>query len=318
MDGPAREAADQLVRLTRLILRAEEPDVLEPDDDAEGASRILRHNQATLTARETEVFGLIVAGHCNAVLAELLDISERAMEQHLATLLAEFALPEPRGERDEAPTGRRPVRHGRVAALVIVPITGTFLIGGAAAAFALQSPKSSGPPSAERVPSRTRHARTAALPAASAGATRAPRRAPRPSRSARPPASPSASPSRRRPRLPSGTATATSFWDPATAGGARMSYRTVASPYWPLGTRVRIAYRGHRVTGVVEDFGPADWAIEQHDIPAIVDLSEEMMAELTGVRAESVHVRFEVLSWGHGDVYRDSGPGYRLAFGHDD
>ncbi|WP_026411082.1 LuxR C-terminal-related transcriptional regulator [Actinomadura oligospora] len=317
MNEPAREAADQLVRLTRLILRAGEPAVPEPDD---GATRILRHNQATLTARETEVFGLIVAGHCNALLAELLDISERAMEQHLATLLAEFALPETRGERLAPATGPKSAGHGRIAALLIIPITGTVLIGGAAAAFALQSPVSSRAPSPEKAPPPTSHRRTAESAAASADTARAPRRKPHPSRSAPSPASasPSASASRRRSRLPSGTATATSFWDPATARGARMSHRTVASPYWPLGTRVRIVYRGHRVTGVVEDFGPADWAIAQHDVPAIVDLSEEMMAELTGMRAESVHVRFEVLSWGHGDVYRDSGPGYALAFGRDD
>ncbi|RFU38234.1 hypothetical protein DZF91_28725 [Actinomadura logoneensis] len=97
-----------------------------------------------------------------------------------------------------------------------------------------------------------------------------------------------------------------------------MSFRTVASPYWPLGTRVRVAYRGRRATGVVEDFGPAGWAVAQHDVPAILDLSEEMMRELTGRREHAVQVRFEVLSWGHGDVYRDSGPGHALAFGHDD
>ncbi|MFC5187265.1 LuxR C-terminal-related transcriptional regulator [Actinomadura harenae] len=293
MNGPAREAADQLVRLTRLILRAEGPDVPEPDDD--GTTRVLRHNQATLTPRETEVFGLIVAGHCNALLAELLDISERAMEQHLAALLVEFQLPEAHpAARPEPPPDQTSRGRGRIAALLIVPITGTVLVGGAAAAFALQTPKSFG----EKGPARASHdsarQRTRGVVARS----------------------PLPAPSRRRPRLPSGTATATSFWDQATARGARMSYRTVASPYWPLGTRVRIGYRGRRVTGVVEDFGPADWAIAQHDIPAIVDLSEEMMAELTGVRVHAVHVRFEVLSWGHGDVYRDSGPGHGLAFGH--
>ncbi|WP_372442989.1 hypothetical protein [Actinomadura barringtoniae] len=120
---------------------------------------------------------------------------------------------------------------------------------------------------------------------------------------------------RERSTLPGGVATATSFWDPATARGARMSYATVASPYWPLGTRVQISYRGRSVVGVVQDFGPADWAIAQHEIPAIIDLSEAMMADLTGSREHAIEVRFQVLEWGRGDVYRASGPGYDLATG---
>jgi lysozyme len=113
--------------------------------------------------------------------------------------------------------------------------------------------------------------------------------------------------------LPSGTATATSFWDPETASGLPMCYQTIASPYWPLGTKVKITYVGRSASGVIEDFGPAEWAIAQHDIPAILDLSEEMMADLTGARSNSVHVRFQVLSWGTGRVYRQSGTGYDLA-----
>lgn len=319
MNGPAREAADQLVRLTRLVLRAQEPVAREPDD-ADGATRILRHNQATLTAAETEVFGLIVAGRCNTLLAELLDISEQVMEQHLATLLTEFERPETPAPQEPP---EQPSRHGRVAALMVLPLTGTILVGGAAAALALQAPKPSRPEVAPTVgndahTAHTRHGRSGTRPRKAAALPATDSRVPMPRAKPRPTPSPSKSPVRRRSRLPFGTATATSFWDPATARGARMSFRTVASPYWPLGTRVRITYRGRKVTGVVEDFGPADWAIAQHDVPAIIDLSEEMMAELTGVRAESVHVRFEVLSWGHGDVYRDSGPGYGLAFGHDD
>ncbi|GII55334.1 hypothetical protein Pth03_37230 [Planotetraspora thailandica] len=117
------------------------------------------------------------------------------------------------------------------------------------------------------------------------------------------------------PHLPSGTATATSFWDSGTASGLPMSYETIASPYWPLGTRVRISYEGRSAVGVVQDFGPAEWAVAQHDIPAIVDLSEKMMAGLTGARSNSVHVKFQVLSWGTGRVYRHSGTGYDLAMG---
>ncbi|XVQ88560.1 hypothetical protein ACQP2K_14425 [Microbispora siamensis] len=116
--------------------------------------------------------------------------------------------------------------------------------------------------------------------------------------------------------LPSGVSTATSFWDGETASGKPMRYRTVASPYWPLGTKVRITYKGKSAIGVVEDFGPAEWAVAQHDIPAIVDLSEKMMADLTGVASNTVHVRFQVLKWGKGGVYRRSGTGYDLAMGH--
>ncbi|MEU8173550.1 hypothetical protein AB0C14_11795 [Microbispora hainanensis] len=116
--------------------------------------------------------------------------------------------------------------------------------------------------------------------------------------------------------MPSGVATATSFWDGQTASGRPMRYRTIASPYWPLGTRVRITYKKKSAIGVVDDFGPAEWAVAQHDIPAIVDLSERMMADLTGVASNTVHVRFKVLKWGKGGVYRRSGTGYKLAMGH--
>ncbi|WP_405396299.1 hypothetical protein [Microbispora hainanensis] len=116
--------------------------------------------------------------------------------------------------------------------------------------------------------------------------------------------------------MPSGVATATSFWDAQTASGRPMRYRTIASPYWPLGTRVRITYKKKSAIGVVDDFGPAEWAVAQHDIPAIVDVSERMMADLTGVASNTVHVRFQVLKWGKGGVYRHSGTGYKLAMGH--
>ncbi|WP_147942270.1 hypothetical protein [Microbispora sp. CSR-4] len=116
--------------------------------------------------------------------------------------------------------------------------------------------------------------------------------------------------------MPSGVATATSFWDAQTASGRPMRYRTIASPYWPLGTRVRITYKKKSAIGVVDDFGPTEWAVAQHDIPAIVDVSERMMADLTGVASNTVHVRFQVLKWGKGGVYRHSGTGYKLAMGH--
>ncbi len=115
--------------------------------------------------------------------------------------------------------------------------------------------------------------------------------------------------------LPSGLSTATSFWDSQTASGRPMSYKTLASPYWPLGTKVRITYRGKSVTGEVMDFGPAEWAVKQHRPPAIVDLSEKMMADLTGRRSNAVPVRFKVLEFGSGRRYVRSGTGHDLAWG---
>jgi hypothetical protein len=115
--------------------------------------------------------------------------------------------------------------------------------------------------------------------------------------------------------LPGGTSTGTSFWDPSTASGKPMSYHTLASPYWPLGTTVKIMYGNKSAIGVVEDFGPAEWAVAQHNPPAIVDLSEKMMADLTGVRSNSVTIKFQVLKLGDGPVYRHGGTGYDMATG---
>lgn len=115
--------------------------------------------------------------------------------------------------------------------------------------------------------------------------------------------------------LPGGLSTGTSFWDPATASGKPMSYHTLASPYWPLGTTVKISYGNKSAVGVVEDFGPAEWAVAQHNPPAIVDLSEKMMADLTGVRSNSVTVKFQVLKFGDGPVYRKDGTGHDMATG---
>jgi hypothetical protein len=94
-----------------------------------------------------------------------------------------------------------------------------------------------------------------------------------------------------------------------------MSYHTLASPYWPLGTKVKIMYGDKSAVGVVEDFGPAEWAVAQHNPPAIVDLSEEMMQDFTGVRENSVPIKFQVLEMGDGPVYRHSGTGYETATG---
>lgn len=115
-------------------------------------------------------------------------------------------------------------------------------------------------------------------------------------------------------RLPNGSSTATSFWDPETASGRPMAFRTLASPYWPLGTKVKITYQGKSTVGVVDDFGPAEWAVAQHDPPAIIDLSEKMMAKLSGSESDVVQVKFQVLEMGDGPSYRKSGSGRDAAF----
>ncbi|MFB9835105.1 hypothetical protein [Actinoallomurus acaciae] len=115
--------------------------------------------------------------------------------------------------------------------------------------------------------------------------------------------------------LPGGVSTGTSFWDAQTASGKPMSYHTIASPYWPLGTKVKITVGKKSAIGVVEDFGPAEWAVAQHNPPAIIDLSEEMMQYLTGTRSNSLPIKFQVLQLGDGPVYRHSGTGYDMATG---
>jgi hypothetical protein len=115
--------------------------------------------------------------------------------------------------------------------------------------------------------------------------------------------------------LPGGVSTGTSFWDAETASGKPMSFHTVASPYWPLGTKVKITVGKKSAVGVVEDFGPAEWAVAQHNPPAIIDLSEEMMQYFTGTRSNSIPIKFQVLQLGDGPVYRHSGTGYDMATG---
>ncbi|MEV0405614.1 hypothetical protein [Actinoallomurus sp. NPDC050550] len=115
--------------------------------------------------------------------------------------------------------------------------------------------------------------------------------------------------------LPGGVSTATSFWDPSTASGKPMSFHTLASPYWPLGTKVKVTYNGKSEIGIVEDFGPAEWAVAQHNPPALIDLSEKMMQQLTGTASNSITIKFQVLELGNGGVYRHSGTGYATATG---
>jgi hypothetical protein len=195
--------------------------------------------------------------------------------------------------------------HKRARQAIVATVSGAVLVTGpwaAHAAVAGQGPA---------VDQLTREATAGQFIRPVAAATATPSPSPSPATATATPAAKAA------PALPSGRATATSFWDAETASGKPMRYKTIASPYWPLGTQVKITYGGKSAIGVVEDFGPAEWAVAQHDIPAIVDLSEKMMAHLTGVRSNSVHVQFQVLKWGKGGVYRHSGTGYDLAMGRD-
>lgn len=99
---------------------------------------------------------------------------------------------------------------------------------------------------------------------------------------------------------------ASSYWHPGigTASGAPMSAQTIASPYLPIGTRVNIQYKGKTVSGIVEDFGPADWVMAM-DPTRILDISEPAMATLTGGNKSTViPVFYRVEAWGRGKTYR--------------
>ena len=221
---------------------------------------------------------------------------------HSMTYAAGLAVPSPaHGPLSPRPVPSPPAPPASTTAAFAVPSPGTPPAAGTTPSPAAQPAPSS---SALAAPSPSAPWPAPAAPTPSATAPAAPA-----------PLSPSPTPTRTRRRLPSGTATATSFWDAQTASGKPMRYQTIASPYWPLGTKVKITYRGKSVIGFVEDFGPAEWAVAQHRVPAILDLSELMMADLTGVRSNVVLVRFEVLEWGSGRVFRRSGTGHDLAMG---
>ncbi len=208
--------------------------------------------------------------------------------------------------------------HKRARQAVVTAVAGVLLAGGATVAAKAFSPDQA-PVALVPLPKPAPSAISAVSPASAVEAVAeaaAPVPVAKPAMTIKPikPADAAAKP---KSRFPAGTATATSFWDGQTASGKPMRYQTIASPYWPLGTKVKVTYRGKSATGVVEDFGPAEWAVAQHDIPAIVDLSEKMMADLTGTRSNTVHLRFEVLEWGRGRSYRHGGTGYGLAMGRE-
>lgn len=99
------------------------------------------------------------------------------------------------------------------------------------------------------------------------------------------------------------TAKASSYWGTGTASGQKMSATTIASPYLPLNTVVNIVYNGKQVTGTVQDFGPADWVLAM-DPNRFLDIAEPMMQQLTGHKSDVITVKYRVVAYGRGRVYR--------------
>ncbi|MQY09155.1 hypothetical protein [Actinomadura macrotermitis] len=122
MNRSSREAADQLVRLTRLVIRAGGAAEAAPRSaDGYGGVRILRHNRAELTPLEQHVMGQIVQGRCTDLLAGLLELPRCAVDDHLTAVLRDFRLPA------DPPPGPPHDRDGRSA-----PVAAGVLVGGEA------------------------------------------------------------------------------------------------------------------------------------------------------------------------------------------
>jgi hypothetical protein len=100
-----------------------------------------------------------------------------------------------------------------------------------------------------------------------------------------------------------GDAKASSYWGTSTASGAPMTATTIASPYLPLNTVVDIDYNQKQVQGVVQDFGPADWVMAA-DPTRFLDIAEPMMQQLTGKKSNVIRVKYRVVAYGKGRVYR--------------
>lgn len=292
----ATTAAERLIRLTRYVIYLQDSCGVT-EHGGQGSSRRLRHTRLELSGREQAVLGKLLGGKYNRALASAFRVSESTITQYLDETLRAFS-----GRSRKA---RRRRKQRRAFALVFLPLAASLFVG----ALALAEPPAT----------RVRSVLTPAngLPLSAFGFGAPDHLGPDHFGVAGRPYEPAAfwTQLRTLAPLPSGTATATSFWDHLVTRNRRMSYRTLASPYWPLGTEVRVTYRGRTRTGTVRDFGPADWAIAQHAPPAIIDMSEPMMDDLTGKRANAVPVTFKVLKWGKGAVYRASGPGYPLAMG---
>jgi hypothetical protein len=100
------------------------------------------------------------------------------------------------------------------------------------------------------------------------------------------------------------TAEASSFGGGMTASGKPVSNVTIASPYLPLGSTVNVQYKGKTVSGIIEDFGPADWVLVLHP-ERFLDLSTSMMSALTGTASNVIRVQYQVTKYNSGGrIYR--------------
>ena len=107
-----------------------------------------------------------------------------------------------------------------------------------------------------------------------------------------------------------GTAFATYYWDGnvPTASGRRMDSTTIASPTWPLGTKVSMAVNGRKpVVGTVWDFGPADWVVHRNNNKQMIDLATPLSAKLFGGASNGM-VQYKILSKGTGRSYKGRSP----------
>lgn len=113
------------------------------------------------------------------------------------------------------------------------------------------------------------------------------------------------------------------FWDDgsgingdtgAPASGKKMQKGGFASPMWPMGTKVKVTYKGRTVTGEVIDMGPGRPAETKKD-PVLLDLDTYTFRYLydgkkpkskynAGVSAGHIRVKAEVIKWGTGRSYK--------------
>jgi len=114
-----------------------------------------------------------------------------------------------------------------------------------------------------------------------------------------------------------GTTTSSYFWDDgsgvngdtgAPASGKAMQKGLFASPSWPLGTKVKVTYKGRSVTGFVGDRGPGEPShrgvmldLDTYTFRHLLDGGQPASKYDAG--SDEGHlkgVRYEVISWGSG------------------
>ncbi len=120
------------------------------------------------------------------------------------------------------------------------------------------------------------------------------------------------------------------FWDDgsgvngdtgAPASGKSMRKGGFASPMWPMGTIVKVSYKGRTVTGEVIDMGPGRPA-ETKKSPVLLDLDTYTFRYLidgkrpkskynAGVSAGHISAKAEVLTWGKGRSYKNRSKTWR-------